>query len=132
MANERVRISTGTPWENMAAYSRAIRVGSIVEISGTTAVNEEGEVVGFHNVYEQTRYILMKIEHALEAVGASLNDVVRTRIYLVDIALWEWVARAHKEVFEHIRPVTTMVEVSGLIHPDLLVEIEATAIISDT
>ncbi len=128
--NERLRISTGTSWENIAAYSRAVRVGPVVEIAGTTAINEKGEVVGFHNVYEQTRYILIKIEKALNAVGASLEDVVRTRIYITDIALWEWAARAHREVFQHIRPVTTLVEVSGLVHPDLLVEIEATAIVN--
>jgi enamine deaminase RidA (YjgF/YER057c/UK114 family) len=128
--SERVKISTGSPWEPIIGYSRAIRIGNRVEVSGTTAM-QNGQVVGPDSPYEQTVHILKTIEKALQDAGSSLSDVVRTRIYLTDISRWEEVGRAHGEFFEEIRPVTTIVEVSALISKELLVEIEAEAIISE-
>jgi len=127
--DKRQNVSSGTKWEEVVGYSRAVRIGSVVEIAGTTAVDENGEVVGLQNAYAQTRFILAKIEKALQAAGASLEDVVRTRMFVVDISRWEEVGRAHGEVFGPIKPVTTMVEVKALISPDLLVEIEASAVL---
>ena len=128
---KRQKISSNNPWERQASYSRAIRVGNVVEIAGTTAL-EEDKVVGQGNMYEQTLYILKeKINKALKEAGAKLEHVVRTRIYITDINLWEEAARAHTEVFSDIRPVSTFLEVPRLIRVDLLVEIEATAIIPD-
>lgn len=125
----RINISSGAKWENIVGYSRAVRVGDIVEIAGTAAV-ENGNVVGLNDAYFQTEVILQKIEKALIEAGASLNDVVRTRIFVTDIGQWEEVGRAHGEFFLDIKPVTSMVEVKSLIDPKMLVEIEATAIIS--
>ena len=122
-------ISSGAPWEPIVGYSRAVRVGNVVEVAGTTA--HDGDVVtGGADVYAQTRRVLEKVGEALAAAGASFADVVRTRIFVTDIAQWEAVGRAHGEVFGEIRPATTMVQVSALINPQLLVEIEAMAIIS--
>ncbi|GAA3927613.1 RidA family protein [Hymenobacter algoricola] len=118
----RHNISSDSPWEEMVGYSRAVRVANVVEVSGTTAPAE--------GAYEQTRQALLKIEAALHAAGATLADVVRTRIYVTDITQWAAVGRAHAEVFGAIRPATSMVQVAALIAPELLVEIEATAIIS--
>ena len=121
-------ISSGAPWEAIVGYSRAVRVGNVVEVAGTTA--QDGDVVtGGADVYAQTQRALEKIGEALIAAGASFADVVRTRIFVTDIAQWEAVGRAHGEVFGEIRPVTLMVEVRALIDPRLLVEVEATAII---
>jgi enamine deaminase RidA (YjgF/YER057c/UK114 family) len=126
---KRQKISSNNPWERQASYSRAIRVGNVVEVAGTTAL-EEDKVVGQGNMYEQTLYILKeKINKALKEAGSSLDHVVRTRIYITDINLWEEAARAHTEVFEDILPVSTFLEVPRLIRVDLLVEVEATAII---
>lgn len=125
----RINISSGAKWEDIVGYSRAVRVGDIVEIAGTAAV-ENGNVVGLNDAYFQTEVILQKIEKALIEAGASLNDVVRTRIFVTDIGQWEEVGRAHGEFFLDIKPVTSMVEVKSLIDPKMLVEIEATAIIS--
>ncbi len=122
------RISSGSPWEDIVGYSRAIRVGNIIEVAGTTAM--DGDVlIGKGDIYKQTVYVFEKIRAALQEAGASLNDVVRTRMFVTDIAQWEEVGKAHGEFFKTIKPVATMVEVSRLINDDLLIEIEVTAII---
>ena len=120
-------ISSGAPWEASVGYSRAVRVGNVVEVAGTTA--QDGEAISGEDEYAQTKRILEKIEAALHEAGAALTHVVRTRIFVTDISQWEAVGRAHGEVFGEIRPVTSMVQVAALIDPRLLVEIEATAII---
>ncbi|MDX5418705.1 MAG: RidA family protein [Hymenobacteraceae bacterium] len=125
----RQNISSGAVWEDSVGYSRAVRIGNVVEVAGTTATDGD-QVVGLGSPYEQTRYTLEKIEKALQQAGATLQDVVRTRIYVTDISQWEEVGRAHGEFFRNIKPAATMVEVNALINPDLLVEIEATAILA--
>ncbi|MBB02864.1 MAG: hypothetical protein CMJ47_09475 [Planctomyces sp.] len=122
-------ISSGSAWEGKIGYSRAVRIGNLVHVSGTTATNENGEVVGVGEPAEQAAYILQKIEGALKDAGASLKDVVRTRMYVTRIDDWEAIALAHGKSFGEIRPATTIVEVSRLINPDHLVEIEAEAVI---
>jgi enamine deaminase RidA (YjgF/YER057c/UK114 family) len=126
----RINISSGTKWEAFAGYSRAVRVGDRVEVAGTTAVNAAGELVGAGSPYEQARFIFTKIEKALAEAGASLADVVRTRMFVTDISRWEEVARAHGEVFGEIRPAATLVAVSSLVEPDLLIEIEVSAVVA--
>lgn len=126
---DRTRISSGTEWESVVGYSRAVRVGPHVHVSGTTAIDEEGEVVGVGKPYRQTRQALANVEAALAEAGAALSDVVRTRLFVVDIDDWEAIGRAHGAVFGEIRPATSMVEVSRLIEPELLVEVEAVAVI---
>ena len=121
-------ISSGAKWETIVGYSRAVRVGNVIEVSGTVA-SDGNNVVGKNDVYLQTKFVLNKIETALKESDASLNDVVRTRIYVKDISKWSEVAKAHCEVFGNIKPATSMVEVSNLISPEYLVEIEATAIL---
>jgi enamine deaminase RidA (YjgF/YER057c/UK114 family) len=123
-------ISTGTPWEPIVGYSRAVRVDHHVHVAGTTAVGADGRVVGPGDPRAQTLHILQVIRRALEDAGARLEDVVRTRIYVTDIRQWDAIGRAHGEVFRDIRPAATMVEVRRLIDPEMLVEIEADAIIS--
>ena len=130
--SKRQNISSGSKYEGIVGYSRAVRIGNVIEVSGTTtAVDENGKTLGLNDPYEQTRLALGRIEKALKEAGASLSDVVRTRVFVTDISRWEEVGRAHGEFFKDIRPVNTMVEVKALISPDLLVEIEASAILSE-
>jgi enamine deaminase RidA (YjgF/YER057c/UK114 family) len=127
---ERHNYSTGTPWEPRVGYSRCVRVGPFVHVSGTTATDENNEIVGGADAYEQAKQALRNIEIALRSAGADIADVVRTRIYLVDVAHWEAVGHAHSEYFGNVRPATTLVEVSSLVRPEMLVEIEAEAIVT--
>ena len=128
--NDRVTVSTGAPWEKTVGYCRAVRVGDHVAVSGTAPVGDDGEVVGVGDAYAQARRCIEIIERALSEAGASLDNVVRTRMFVTDISQWEAIGKAHGEAFGAIRPATSMVEVSALIDPDMLVEIEADAIIT--
>ncbi len=125
----RYNYSSGAPWEDRVGYSRAVKVGNTIEVTGTVALNEQNEVVGAGDAYAQTKFILEKIAKVLETAGSNVKDVVRTRLFVTDISRWEEYGRAHGEVFRDIRPCTTMVEVKALIAPEYLIEIEATAIL---
>jgi len=127
---ERTNYSSGARWEDIVGYSRAVKVGNTVEVTGTVAVDENNLLVGGDSAYAQTKFILQKIESVLQNAGASLEDVVRTRMFVTDISRWEEYGKAHGEFFSVIKPCTSMIEVKGLIAPEYLVEIEATAIIA--
>lgn len=126
---KRLNLSSGAKWENIVGYSRAVKVGNTIEISGTVSTDHSGEIVGEGDEYLQTRFILMKLENTLGQLGAKLQHVVRTRIYCTNIKNWDKIGKAHGEVFGEIKPVTSMIEVSRLIDDKYLVEIEATAVI---
>lgn len=125
----RTNYSSGAKWEAIVGYSRAVRIGNLVEVTGTVASDEQGNVVGANDAYEQSRYIFTKIQKVLAEAGASMKDVIRVRMFVTDISRWEEYGRAHAEFFLDIRPCNTMVEVSKLIAPEYLVEIEVTAIV---
>ena len=125
---KRINISSGTLWEDKVGYCRAVRIGNIIEVSGTTSIDRDS-LIGTDDLYSQTKFVILKIEKALQDAGAELTDVVRTRMYVSDISKWEEAAKAHAEFFGTIKPATTLVEVSSLIDPDMLIEIEASAVI---
>ena len=129
---QRLNISSGAKWEDIIGYSRAVKVGNVIETAGTTALDENGNIVGINDPYQQTKFALAKIEKALISAGATLKDVVRTRMFVTDISRWEEIGKAHGEYFKDIKPASTMVEVKSLINPQMLIEIEATAIIQDS
>ena len=129
--SRRVNYSSGAIWEDKVGYCRAVKVGSHIEVSGTVASNEKGEVIGKGDAYQQTVFILQKIEKALKEAGATLNNVVRTRMFVTDISRFDEYGKAHGEFFSSIKPCTSMIEVKGLVAPEYLIEIEATAILSE-
>jgi enamine deaminase RidA (YjgF/YER057c/UK114 family) len=125
----RINYSSGSKWEDIVGYSRAVKVGNVIEVTGTVASGEDGKVVGKDDAYAQTKFIYQKIEKVLQRAGAEMKDVIRVRMFVTDIARWQEYGKAHSEFFKDIKPCNTMVEVSALIEPDYLIEIEATAII---
>ena len=124
----RIKVSSGAVWEDVVGYSRAVRDGNIIEVAGTTAVDEEGNIVGVNDPYTQTKFIIQKAEKVLKELGCNLENVIRTRMYVTDISKWKEIGRAHGEFFGEIKPATTMVEVSKLISPEIVVEIEFSAV----
>jgi len=129
MSSTRINYASGAKWEDIVGYSRAVKIGNVIEITGTVAVDENNNLMGEGSAYLQTKFILQKIETVLKLAGAELKDVVRTRMFVTDISQWEEYGRAHGECFKNIKPCTSMVEVKGLIAPEYLIEIEATAIL---
>jgi len=128
---KRTNYSSGAKWEDIVGYSRAVRIGNTIEVTGTVAVDDNSNLVGGNNAFEQTKFILQKIEKVLEKAGGSLKDVVRTRMFVTDISRWEEFGKAHGEFFKDIKPCTSMIEIKGLIAPEYLIEIEATAVTSE-
>jgi enamine deaminase RidA (YjgF/YER057c/UK114 family) len=126
---QRINYSSGAKWEDIVGYSRAVKIGNVIEVTGTVAVDNNNNLVGGDDAYKQTKFIIQKIEAVLQRAGASLKDVVRTRMFVTDISRWEEYGKAHGEFFKDIKPCTTMVEINKLISPEYLIEIEATAII---
>jgi enamine deaminase RidA (YjgF/YER057c/UK114 family) len=128
---ERRNFTSGAPWEEMVGYSRAVQIGNVLELSGTVAIDDLGRVVGNQDAYEQTKFIIQKIERVLKSAGATLADVIRTRMFVTDISKWKDYGRAHGEFFKDLRPATSMIEVKSLIEPEYLIEMEATAILKN-
>ena len=128
--SRRINFNSGAIWEDKVGYCRAVKVGNHIEVSGTVASNEKGEVIGMNDAYQQTVFVLQKIEKALKEAGASLNDVVRTRMFVTDISRFDEYGKAHGEFFSSIKPSTSMIEVKGLVAPEYLIEMEVTAIIN--
>lgn len=128
---QRTNYSSGSKWEDIVGYSRAVKVGNVIEVTGTVASGDDGNVVGKDDAYEQTKFIYQKIEKVLNRAGATMKDVVRVRMFVTDISQWQEYGRAHSEFFKEIKPCNTMVEVSALIEPEYLIEIEATAILTN-
>jgi enamine deaminase RidA (YjgF/YER057c/UK114 family) len=127
---QRTNYPSGARWEDIVGYSRAVKMGNVIEVTGTVAIDDNNNLVGDNNAYEQTRFIIQKIEKVLTQAGATLKDVVRTRMFVTDISRWEEYGRAHGEFFKNIKPCTSMIEIKGLIAPEYLIEIEATAILT--
>ena len=127
----RSNYSSGAPWESIAGYSRAVRVGKVVEIAGTTAVDSDGQIIGVGDIGAQTEYIFKKIDNVLKEAGSNMSDVIRTRMYVTDINNWEVVTRIHGNIFSEIKPVSTIVEVSRLIDEELLIEVEISAVVNN-
>lgn len=129
--SRRINYTSGSKWEDIVGYSRMVKIGNTIEVTGTVAANEKGEVVGKNDAYEQTKFIIQKIETQLARAGASLKDVVRTRLFVTDISRWEEYGRAHGEAFSEIKPCTSIIGIAALIEPAYLIEIEATAILEE-
>jgi enamine deaminase RidA (YjgF/YER057c/UK114 family) len=129
--SRRTNYSSGSKWEDFVGYSRAVKVGNVIEVTGTVASGDDGNVVGKNDGYAQTKYIYEKIQKVLQRAGAEMKDVVRVRMFVTDISRWQEYGKAHSEYFKDIRPCNTMVQVSALIEPDYLIEIEATAVLED-
>jgi enamine deaminase RidA (YjgF/YER057c/UK114 family) len=127
----RINYSSGSKWEDIVGYSRAVKIGNLIEVTGTVASGDDGKVIGKDNAYEQTKFIYQKIEKVLQQAGAEMKDVIRVRMFVTDISRWQEYGKAHSEFFRDIKPCNTMVEVSALIEPDYLIEIEATAIVEN-
>jgi enamine deaminase RidA (YjgF/YER057c/UK114 family) len=130
MSSTRINFSSGAKWEDIVGYSRAVKIGNVIEVTGTVAVDEDNNLIGEGSAYLQTKFIIQKIEAVLKQAGAELRHVVRTRMFVTDISQWEEYGKAHGECFRDIRPCTSMIEVKGLIGPEYLIEIEATAVIA--
>jgi enamine deaminase RidA (YjgF/YER057c/UK114 family) len=129
--SRRINYSSGSKWEDIVGYSRAVKIGNVVEVTGTVASGDDGNVVGKNDAYAQTKFIYQKIESVLQRAGAEMKDVIRIRMFVTDISRWQEYGKAHSEFFKDIKPCNTMVEVSALIEPDYLIEIEATAILEE-